>query len=79
MDQIYDIIILGGGAAGYTAAMYAVRAGHSVLVIEKMSVGGQLATTEIVENYPGFPAGIDGFTLGMQMPKGAERYGAETA
>ena len=78
MDQIYDVIVLGGGAAGYTAAMYAVRAGHSVLVIEKMSVGGQLATTDIVENYPGFPDGIDGFTLGMQMQKGAERFGAQT-
>ena len=78
MDRIYDVIVLGGGAAGYTAAMYAVRAGHSVLVIEKMSVGGQLATTDIVENYPGFPDGIDGFTLGMQMQKGAERFGAQT-
>ena len=78
MDRIYDVIILGGGAAGYTAAMYAVRAGHTVLVIEKMSVGGQLATTDIVENYPGFPDGIDGFTLGMEMQKGAERFGAQT-
>lgn len=79
MDQIYDIIILGGGAAGYTAAMYAVRGGHSVLVIEKMTPGGQMATTDTIDNYPGYPDGIDGFTLGMQMQKGAERYGAETA
>jgi len=76
MDRIYDVIILGGGAAGYTAAMYAARGGHSVLVIEKMAPGGQMMTTDIIDNYPGYPDGIEGFALSMQMQKGAERFGA---
>lgn len=78
MQQIYDVLILGGGAAGYTAAMYGARAGLTTLVVEKMSPGGQMATTATVDNYPGFPDGIDGFTLGIQMQKGAERFGART-
>ena len=78
MKQIYDMAIIGGGPAGYTAALYGARAGLSVLVIEKMSVGGQLTLTDTVENYPGFDEGIDGFTLGMKMQSGAERFGAET-
>ena len=78
MKQIYDIVIIGGGPAGYTAALYGARAGLSVLVIEKMTVGGQLTLTDTVENYPGFDEGIDGFTLGMKMQSGAERFGAVT-
>ncbi len=78
MQQPYDILILGGGAAGYSAALYAVRAGLSALVIEKMTPGGQMAITDVIDNYPGFPDGIDGFTLGMQMQKGAQRFGAIT-
>ncbi len=78
MQQIIDVLILGGGAAGYTAALYAARAGLSTLVVEKMSPGGQMATTDLIENYPGFPDGIDGFTLGMEMQRGAERFGAVT-
>lgn len=78
MEHIYDMIIIGGGPAGYTAAMYGARAGLDVLIIEKMSVGGQMALTDIIDNYPGFDAGIDGFTLGMNMQKGAERFGAKT-
>ncbi len=78
MERIYDMIIIGGGPAGYTAAMYASRAGLDVLIIEKMSVGGQMALTDIIDNYPGFDTGIDGFTLGMNMQKGAERFGAKT-
>lgn len=78
MKQIYDMVIIGGGPAGYTAALYGARAGLSVLVVEKMTVGGQLALTDTVENYPGFEEGIDGFTLGMKMQSGAERFGAET-
>ena len=79
MKQIYDTAIIGGGPAGYTAALYAARAGLSAIVIEKMTVGGQLALTDTVENYPGYDEGIDGFTLGMKMQAGAERFGAETA
>ena len=79
MKHIYDMIVIGGGPAGYAAALYAARAGLDTLVIEKMSVGGQMALTDIIDNYPGFDAGVDGFTLGMQMQAGAERFGAKTA
>ncbi len=78
MTNLYDMIILGGGPAGYTAALYGARAGLRTLVVEKMSVGGQMALTGDIENYPGFSEGIDGFTLGMQMQQGAEKFGAET-
>ena len=76
--EAYDIIIIGGGPAGYTAALYASRAGLSTLVIEKMSIGGQMALTDIIDNYPGFDEGVDGITLGMKMQAGAERFGAHT-
>ena len=75
---MYDMIVVGGGPAGYTAALYAVRAGMKCAVIEKISIGGQLTLTDIVDNYPGFNEGIDGITLGMQMQAGAERFGAES-
>lgn len=78
MEYVYDMIVIGGGPAGYTAALYACRGGLSVLVIEKMSAGGQMAVTGIIDNYPGFEEGIDGFTLGMRMQAGAERFGAKT-
>ena len=78
MANIYDMIIIGGGPGGYTAALYAARAGLSTLVLEKLSAGGQMALTHQVDNYPGFHEGIDGFTLGMNMQAGAERFGAET-
>ena len=78
MEHVYDMIIIGGGPAGYTAALYASRAGLDTLVIEKMSVGGQMAITDVIDNYPGFEEGIDGFTLGMKMQAGAERFGART-
>ena len=76
--MIYDMIIIGGGPAGYTAALYAARAGLSTLVIERMSIGGQMALTDVIDNYPGFDEGIDGITLGMKMQSGAERFGART-
>ncbi len=78
MEHIYDVIIIGGGPAGYTAALYATRAGLDTVLLEKMSAGGQMALTGDIDNYPGFPDGIDGFTLGMQMQQGAERFGAKT-
>ena len=76
--QIYDMAVIGGGPGGYTAALYAARAGLNVVVLEQLSAGGQMALTEQIDNYPGFDAGIDGFTLGEQMQRGAEHFGAET-
>ena len=78
MEQIRDMIILGGGPAGYGAALYAARAGLDTLVLERMSAGGQMALTDVIDNYPGFEEGVDGFTLGMKMQAGAERFGAVT-
>ena len=78
MEKIYDMIVIGGGPAGYTAALYAARSGLSVLVLEKLSAGGQMALTEQIDNYPGFESGIDGFTLGEKMQQSAERFGAVT-
>ena len=72
------MIIIGGGPAGYSAALYAARAGFDTLVIEKMSAGGQMALTDIIDNYPGFDEGVDGFTLGMKIQAGAERFGAKS-
>lgn len=78
MDHVYDVLILGGGPGGYTAAMYAARSGLTVAVLERLAPGGQMALTHQVDNYPGFDEGVDGFDLGMRMQKGAERFGAET-
>ena len=75
--KLYDMIVLGGGPAGYTAALYAARAGLNVLVLEKVSVGGQMALTHEIDNYPGYDEGIDGFELGQRMLRGAVRFGAE--
>ena len=78
MEHTYDMLIIGGGPAGYTAALYGARAGLDVAVVEKMSIGGQMALTDIIDNYPGFDEGVEGFTLGMKMQAGAERFGART-
>ena len=78
MENIYDMIIIGGGPAGYTAALYASRAGFNTVTVERMSPGGQMAITDIIDNYPGFEEGIDGFDLGIKMQRGAERFGAKT-
>ena len=76
--HIYDMIVVGGGPGGYTAALYAARAGLDTVVLEKLSAGGQMALTEQIDNYPGFEDGIDGFSLGEKMKRGTERFGVET-
>ncbi len=78
MEHIHDMIVIGGGPAGYTAALYAARAGLDVVLIEKMSAGGQMAVTDTIDNYSGFDEGIPGYELGMKMQAGAERFGAVT-
>ena len=78
MEHIYDMIVIGGGPGGYTTALYAARAGLDVVVLEKLSAGGQMALTSKIDNYPGFENGIDGFSLGEKMQAGAERFGAKT-
>ena len=79
MEQnVFDTIVIGGGPGGYTAALYAARAGFSALVLEKLSPGGQMATTDQIDNYPGFPQGVNGFELALEMQKGAQRFGAQT-
>ena len=78
MGHLYDTMIIGGGPGGYTAALYAARAGLDTLVLEKLSAGGQMALTTQIDNYPGFEETIDGFTLGQKMQQGAECFGAKT-
>jgi thioredoxin reductase (NADPH) len=77
MAELYDVIIIGSGPAGYTAALYASRANLSVLMFQGYEVGGQLMTTSDVENYPGFAEGILGPTLMEQFEKQARRFGTE--
>lgn len=77
-QRIYDMVIIGGGPGGYTAALYAARAGLNVVVLEKLSPGGQMALTTQVDNFPGVDAGIDGYTLGEIMQRNAESFGAVT-
>ena len=78
MGKIYDMVIIGGGPGGYTAALYAARAGLQTIVLEKLSAGGQMAMSTQIDNYPGFVEGIDGFSLAENMQQQAERFGAET-
>ena len=73
----YDLIIIGGGPAGLTAGIYAGRARLKTLLLEKLTHGGQMMSTDLVENYPGFPEGITGFELSDRMRKQAERFGLE--
>ena len=76
-SQTIDLIVVGAGPSGMTAALYAVRAGHKVQVFEQLAAGGQAALTNHIDNYPGFPEGIDGFELTAKMQEQAIRFGAE--
>lgn len=77
-EKKFDTLIIGGGPGGYTAALYAARAGLTVCLLERLTPGGQMGTTDMIDNYPGFPQGINGFELAMQMKEGAERFGTQT-
>ncbi|MBI3316536.1 MAG: thioredoxin-disulfide reductase [Candidatus Omnitrophica bacterium] len=74
---VSDIIIIGGGGAGLTAALYASRAKLSTLLFEKLTPGGQIALTDIVENYPGFPEAITGGEISQRMEEQAKKYGTQ--
>ena len=74
---MHDLIIIGGGPAGLTAGLYAARARLDVLLLERLAPGGQVLTTDWVENYPGFPEGISGFDLMDRMKTQAERFGLQ--
>lgn len=76
-NELYDMIIIGGGPAGLTSAIYGGRAGLKTLVLERAMVGGQAANTHLIENYPGFPDGIGGWDLMQLFFAQAQRYGAE--
>ncbi len=78
MAHVYDMVIIGGGPAGYTAALYAARSGIDAVVLEKLSAGGQMALSHKIDNYPGFEDGIDGFSLAEKMQRGAENAGAKS-
>jgi len=75
--SVYDLIIVGGGPTGLTAAIYTARENQKVLIVEKSAPGGQAGITECLDNYPGFPDGVEGHELADRMQRQAERYGVE--
>ena len=75
MSHDYECVIVGGGPAGLTAGIYCARAKIKTLLIEKENLGGQIALTDLVENYPGFPEGISGKELTQRMKRQAEKFG----
>jgi thioredoxin reductase (NADPH) len=77
MSASYDIVVIGGGAAGYTAAIFAARDRCRTLVLERFASGGQVLNCEHIENYPGFPDGVAGYTLGPLLQQHADKAGAE--
>lgn len=79
INESHDLVIVGGGAAGLSAAIYAARAGRDTLVLERKFLGGQIALTDLIANYPGFPEGIDGPELVGLMERQARKFGASIA
>lgn len=75
--MVYDVIIIGGGPAGLSAAIYSSRSGLKTLLIEREMIGGHLIITDFIENYPGFDKGVNGFDLSLKLQTQAETFGAE--
>ena len=76
-EKVYDVLIIGGGPAGLTAGLYTSRAKLDTLLVERMIMGGQVMTTTKVENYPGFPGGIDGPDLMVRFQEHCQEFGLE--